>query len=79
MCSWEPNRDVPRATGDGFPPTISGVLLERSAVTVGLMAAAIAVGGFIARAYTVLREDDDEAIRRATIVGGLVGLTVAVS
>jgi hypothetical protein len=54
------------------------VLLERSAVAVGLMAAAVAVGGFIARAYTVLHEDNDEAIRRATIVGGLVGLTGAV-
>ena len=54
------------------------MLLERSAVAVGLMAATIAVGGFIARAYTVLREDDDAAIRRATIVGGLVGLTGAV-
>ena len=54
------------------------MLLERSAVSVGLMAAAIAVGGFIGRAYTVLREDEDAAIRRATIVGGLVGLTAAV-
>jgi len=54
------------------------VLLERSAVAVGLMAASIAVGGFIARAYTVLSDDDDAAIRRATVVGGLVGLTCAV-
>lgn len=42
------------------------------------MAAAIAVGGFIARAYTVLREDEEAVISRATIVGGLVGLTAAV-
>ena len=54
------------------------MLLERSAVAVGLMAASIAVGGFIARAYTVLREDEEAAIRRATIVGGLIGLTAAV-
>lgn len=42
------------------------------------MAAAIAVGGFIGRAYTVLRGDHDEAIRRATIVGGIVGLAMTV-
>ncbi|MEK6327794.1 MAG: hypothetical protein AABM66_09795 [Actinomycetota bacterium] len=54
------------------------MLLERSAVAVGLMAASIAVGGFIARAYTVLNEDDDAAIRRATVVGGLLGLIGAV-
>ncbi len=54
------------------------MLLERSAVSVGLMAAAIAVGGFIARAYTVLRGDDEEAIRRATIVGGIIGLAMTI-
>ena len=62
----------------GCRSRISGVLLERSAVAVGLMAASIAVGGFIGRAYTVLRGDHDEAIRRATIVGGLIGLAITV-
>ena len=64
--------------GDGCPIRIGGVLLERSTVAVGLMAATIAVGGFIARAYSVLREDDDAAIRRATTFGGLFGLIAAV-
>ena len=42
------------------------------------MAAAIAVGGFLARAYAVLREDDDVAVSRATVIGGLVGLGGAI-
>jgi hypothetical protein len=54
------------------------VLLERSAVAVGLMAAAIAVGGFIGRAYTVLRGDDEDAISRGTLVGGVIGLAITV-
>jgi hypothetical protein len=42
------------------------------------MAASIAVGGFMARAYSVLRGDDEAAIRRATTLGGLFGLIAAV-
>ncbi len=53
------------------------MLVERSALAVGLMAAAIAVGGFVTRAYAVLTGHPDESINRATAMGGLFGLVTA--
>ena len=54
------------------------MILERSAVAIGLMAALIAVGGFLGRAFTVLPGGGHEAVERATAVGGLAGMTGAV-
>jgi cytochrome bd-type quinol oxidase subunit 1 len=53
-------------------------LVERSALAVGLMAAAIAVGGFVTRAYAVLTDQSDRSVSRATVVGGLCALVMAI-
>jgi hypothetical protein len=38
------------------------------------MAAAIAIGGFLARATSVLQRRDEQEVERATAIGGLLGL-----
>jgi hypothetical protein len=54
------------------------VILESSAIAVGLMAALIAVGGFLGRALTTLPRGSHETVERATAVGGLAGTACAV-
>jgi hypothetical protein len=44
----------------------------------GLMAAAIAVFGFLSHAWPVIAGRDETAVRRATVVGGLGGFVTAV-
>lgn len=56
---------------------IAGALLEGSAVAVGFIAGAIAVGGFIGRAQAMLRCQREKRVEYATIVGGLHGLLIA--
>lgn len=41
---------------------------------VGLIAAAIAVGGFIGQAKSTLKGDGDARLRRTTVIGGLSGI-----
>ena len=55
------------------------MILERSAVAIGLMAAAIAVGGFLGRAVAVLGAGGPPAVERRTMVGGLIGLGYALN
>ena len=43
----------------------------------GLMAASIAVCGFLLQAPTALARKDDHAVRVATVLGGLVGFAIA--
>jgi hypothetical protein len=43
----------------------------------GLVAACIAVGGFLMQVPPALAKADDKSVRAATVVGGLVGLLVA--
>jgi hypothetical protein len=58
---------------------IAGVILERAAITAGFLAAVIAIGGFLARALAVLRADPEPAeLRRATIVGSLIGFAFGI-
>jgi len=45
---------------------------------VGLLAGGIAVGGFLGHVRPSLRGDAELELRRATTIGGLLGLTVAV-
>jgi hypothetical protein len=45
---------------------------------VGFMAGSIAVGGFLAHARPALAGRDDQALRSATIRGGIGGLSAAV-
>jgi hypothetical protein len=53
---------------------LAGVILERSALAAGFLAAMIAVGGFIARAQALLRGMSPEELQRPTTVGGMSGL-----
>lgn len=54
---------------------LAGVLLERSALATGFLAAAIAVGGFITRAQALLGSASESKLQRATNFGGLCGLS----
>lgn len=49
-------------------------LLDRSATVAGFMAAAIAVGGFLAHAGPALTGKDERRLRRAVVIGGLWGV-----
>jgi hypothetical protein len=58
-------------------PPFAGVVLEHSALATGFLAAAIAVGGFIARAQAILGVEPEAELQRSTTVGGLCGLSFA--
>jgi hypothetical protein len=55
-----------------------GFFIGDAASGAGLVAACIAVGGFLMQAPPALAKADDKSVRAATVVGGLVGLVVAV-
>jgi len=57
---------------------VAATLLDRSATVAGLMAAAIAVGGFLAHAGPALAGRDEERLRQIVVVGGLWGVAGAV-
>jgi hypothetical protein len=57
--------------------TSGGGILDRSAIAIGLLAAAIAVGGFISRARAILLRHPAENVDRATVIGGVLGLLIA--
>jgi hypothetical protein len=42
----------------------------------GLLAAAIAICGFLGQAAPALRRRDDRTVRALTVIGGLVGLAI---
>lgn len=52
---------------------LAGVILDRSALAAGFLAAMIAVGGFLARAQALLGTESRADIQRPTVVGGLAG------
>jgi hypothetical protein len=52
-------------------------MASSAASIAGLMAAAIAVCGFLMQAPAALRGKEDRAVRSATVIGGLFGLLVA--
>jgi len=54
-----------------------GTIINDGATLVGFMAGAIAVGGFLAHTRPVLQRHDEQAIRVATVIGGLIGLGLA--
>jgi hypothetical protein len=56
---------------------VSGLILERSALATGFAAAAIAVGGFVARSRALLGEASEVEIQRYTAIGGLSGLLLS--
>jgi len=53
---------------------VAAMLLDRSATVAGFMAAAIAVGGFLAHAGPALAGKDERSLRRAVVTGGLWGV-----
>lgn len=53
-------------------------LMSNAATGAGLMAAAIAVGGFVAHVRPALADADEKKIREATVVGGVGGIAVAI-
>jgi hypothetical protein len=55
----------------------AGSLVGSAATGIGLMAAAIAVSGFLAHAWPALAGKDEIALRRATVAGGLGGFVAA--
>ena len=55
----------------------AGSLASNAASFLGLMAAAIAVFGFLVQAPAALARKDDQTLRVTTVVGGLVGFFVA--
>jgi hypothetical protein len=56
---------------------VLGSIMGTATATTGLMAAAIAVGGFVLHALPALSSAPDERLRRITVIGGLCGLAVA--
>jgi hypothetical protein len=54
-----------------------GSFIGDAASGAGLVAACIAVGGFLMQAPSALVRADDREVRAATVVGGLAGLLVA--
>jgi hypothetical protein len=52
-------------------------LASNAASAFGLMAAAIAVFGFLIQAPAALARKDELTLRATTVVGGLVGLLIA--
>jgi len=53
-------------------------LMAQFATAGGLMAAGIAVGGFVFHAGPALGDADEAELRRATVMGGLFGFAVAI-
>jgi hypothetical protein len=58
--------------------SIAGVILERTALATGFLAATIAVGGFLARAQALLGGDTSAELQRRTAISGLLGLIFGV-
>jgi hypothetical protein len=56
---------------------VSPVLVQLASAT-GFLAAAIAVGGFLAHAFPAIRGGRDRELRRRTAIGGLLGFATAV-
>lgn len=56
---------------------VIGSIIGTATTATGLMAAAIAVGGFVLHVVPALSSAPDERLRRATVIGGLCGLAVA--
>jgi hypothetical protein len=56
---------------------VFGSAVNQFAALAGLMAASIAIGGFLAHAQPALAGEHESELRRATVAGGLYGLAVA--
>jgi len=54
---------------------IAGLILERSALATGFLAAAIAVGGFLSRTQALLGGATEDELQRSAATGGLHGFS----
>jgi hypothetical protein len=54
-------------------PPLAGLILERVALATGFLAAAIAVGGFLARALDLLGPNSESDLQRSAAIGGVCG------
>jgi hypothetical protein len=57
---------------------IAGSLVINLATGMGLVAASVAVFGFLLHVAPVLSGASEEAVRRATVAGGLIGVGLSV-
>jgi len=57
---------------------VNSVVIQLATVT-GFLAAAIAVGGFLAHAGPAMAEEADAMLGRRTAIGGLLGFAAAVT
>jgi hypothetical protein len=55
----------------------AGSLVSDAATGFGLAAVMIAVCGFVGQVPAALKREDDQSIRVVTVIGGLVGLALA--
>jgi len=53
---------------------LAGAVLDRSALAAGFLAAAMAIGAFIARGQAIRNRASEEDVQRATSNGGFCGL-----
>lgn len=53
---------------------LAGVFLERTALATGLLAAAIAVGGFLTGTRALIRSEEPRNLQRSTAAGGVLGV-----
>ncbi len=56
---------------------VAGSIVSQFATVAGFVAAVIAVGGFIAHARPAITGKEESELRRATAIGGLCGLSLA--
>jgi hypothetical protein len=52
----------------------AGVFLERTTLATGLLAAAIAVGGFLTGTWALIRSEEPRSLHRSTAAGGILGV-----
>lgn len=53
---------------------LAGVILERTALATGFLAATIAVGGFLSGTHALLKANEPQELQRPTAIGGVLGL-----
>jgi hypothetical protein len=52
----------------------AGVFLERTTLATGLLAAAIAVGGFLTGTWALISLEEPRNLQRSTAAGGVLGV-----
>jgi hypothetical protein len=56
---------------------LGSILVSDAASAAGFMAASIAIFGFLLQAPAALARKEDQAVREATVAGGLFGFVIA--